>query len=355
MPKLRRILTDSSVSLLAVACMTACGGTLPTGTPTSGWDLGDAVVVADNLPGGGLTSLASDGAFLYFNIYNGPLNKTPLAGGPLSVALGQPATFDNRYEVQFDGSGSIYWTNGLFGGGNPGRIIQTSLASQVDEWTVSSLNGPASLAIVAGYLYFFNSYPAAEIRRVSLDGKVQQTVYTSTDTLTGLTVAPNGDLYFGRWPNQGSRWFISFLASGQTTPVDLAYVDGKGIEHTRLLDGVLYVVTHALRQFDTAEIYSVNLSNQAISDLVSPGKYGAISTQPQPWGFSVDNDGMYWATSSYQIFACYLDGSHVTLVAYGTNFLKQGTSMYWYNNDRVLRRMTLSHSQAAVAASAGRK
>jgi hypothetical protein len=323
-PKLRRALANSLVSLFAVACITACG-TPTTGTPTSGWDLGDAVVVADNLPGGGLTSLASDGESLYFNMYNGPLNKTPLAGGPLSVALGQPATFDNRYEIQFDGSGSIYWTNGLFGGGNPGRIIQTSLASQLDEWTVSNLNGPASLAVAAGYLYFFNSYPAHEIRRVSLDGNVQETVYASADTLTGLTVAPNGDLYFGRWPNQAARWFVSFLASGQTTPVDLAYFDGKGIDHTRLLNDVLYVDSPALRQFDTAEIYSVNLSNHAISDVASPGLYGAISTQSQPWGFSVDNDGMYWATSGYQIFACYLDGSHVTLVAYGTNFLKRVT------------------------------
>ena len=349
MPKLRRAVTDSLVALFAVPCMTACGGTP---TPTSGWDLGDAVVVADNLPGGGLTSLASDGESLYFNMYNGPLSKTPLAGGSVSVSLGQPATFDDRYEIQFDGSGSIYWTNGLFGGGNPGRIVQTSLASQADEWTVSNLNGPANLAIAAGSLYFFNSYPAHEIRRVSLDSKIQQTVYTSGDTLTALTVAPNGDLYFGRWPNQGTRWFVSFLASGQTTPVDLAYFDGKGIDHTRLLNDLLYVDSHALRQFDTAEIYSVNLSNHAVSDVASPGLYGTISTQPQPWGFSVDNDGMYWATSDYHIFACYLDGSHVTLVAYGTNFLKQGNSIYWYNNDRVLRRMTLSHSQPGFVASA---
>jgi hypothetical protein len=78
-----------------------------------------------------------------------------------------------------------------------------------------------------------------------------------------------------------------------------------------------------------------------VSDLGPLGS--AISTQPQAWGFSVDEDGIYWATSGNGIFACYLDGSHVTPIANGTNFLKQGGVLYWYNNDRVLRKMTLSH------------
>jgi hypothetical protein len=318
--------------------MTACG---TPGTPTnsvSGWALGDEVVIVDNLPGGGLTSLVSDAGYLYFNIYEGPLDKVPLTGGSPTIALKQLATFEDRYEIQFDGSGSIYWSNGLSGGGNPGRIARTLLASQVDEWTVSNLNGPMNLAIAAGYLYFINSFPGHEIRRVSLDGKVQQTVYASPDTLTALTVAPNGNLYFGRWPNsQGVRWFVSFLAAAETTPIDLAYFDGKSIDHIRLLNDLLYVVNRD-------EIYSVNLANRSVSHLASPGLYGAITTAAPAWGFSVDQDGMYWETGDHRIFASYLDGSHVALLATeSTNFLKDVGVMYWYKNDRVLRRMTLSH------------
>lgn len=340
MSKQRRALTNSVVFLLVLSpCVTACGTPASAGAPSTGWALGNAVVVADNLPGGGLTSLVSDADYLYFNIYEGPLDKVPLTGGSPAIALEHLATFDDRYEIQFDGSGSIYWSNGLSGGGNPGRIARTSLASQVDEWSVSNLNGPRNLAIAGGYLYFMNIFPSHEIRRISLDGTVQQSVYASSDTLTGLTVAPNGDLYFARWPNSGLRWFVSFLGAGQTTPVDLAYLDGRGIDHTRLLNGLLYMDSHSILP-GFGEIYSVQLSNQAVSDLGPLGD--AISADPQAWGFSVDQDGIYWASSG-AIFAGYLDGSHVTPVAIGTNFLKQGGVLYWYNNDRVLRKMTLSH------------
>ena len=277
--------------------------------------------------------MVSDTNFLYFNIYGGPLQKVAHADTVVTTALPQDPGANDRYEVQMDQDGFLYWSNGSWGGGDPGEIRKSSLSTQQDVWTAAGLNGARNLQIVNGYVYFVNDWQ--EVRRITLSGTGSETLYrASTNTIYAMVVAPDGDIFFGQCPECPftHRSVVSVLPAGDSIPVDITTRDGGTVDHMQISQDKVYVVDREL-------IYSIDLADASVSQLVN-------LVSGTTFSFSVDDKGMYWvmAFPDFGIFASYLDGSHITNVGTGPNVRKQGNLIYWYNFDRVLRKRTLAHS-----------
>jgi len=296
----------------------------------NGWALGNVqVVTADTRPGG-LTSLATDPSFLYFNIYAGPLKKVSHTNTIVLTVMPRDPSFDDRYEMKIEGD-FVYWANHISGGGDPGTINKTSLIAQQNVWTATGLNGPKLLSYGGGYIFSIDSSLAANalIERISLDGTGRQIVFDAGagDAILALTAdVTNGDVFFARWRAQDT---LFVLRANSTTPVSLAQL-GANIDYLLFYENQLYVGA-------TPSLYRVDPTDGSITLL-------AASFASPITSMLIDSDGIFWVAGGSAMYGCYLDGTHPVEVATPVvqYFTKQGTLAYWDDYQTIYRR-TIVH------------